>query len=101
MQRLHLTDSELTYESFEARGVEESANRYDKYGEMLYGPIPNAAVWIAEIETVFRFPRQLPTTNDLALLINAGFVNTGTGRNCGREFTGPRQQYGGVTCSND
>lgn len=101
MQRPNLTDYELTYNSFQARGVQESSNRYDARGEMLYGPIPNAAKTIAEIEIVFSFSRQLPTAGDLALLSHAGFISTGTGRNRGREFIGPRQRYGGVTCSND
>lgn len=88
-----MSGSELSYGSFEARGVTEQANRYDRRGEMLYGPIPNAAKVIAETEIVFIFPKQSPTAIDLHLLIQAGFHDTGTGRNRGREFTGPRKAY--------
>lgn len=85
--------NELTYQSFEAGGVEESANRYDSRGEILHGPIPNASQTITEIEVVFRFTKGFPTTADLNLLNRAGFTDTGATRNRGREFTGPRQRY--------
>lgn len=85
--------SELSYDSFEARGVEESANRYDYRGELLHGPIPNSRQVIAETEIVFRFPRGFPTATDLTLLEAAGFRDTGSVRNRGREFTGPRTAY--------
>ena len=79
--------TELSYDTFEAYGVQESANRYDIRGEMLHGPIPSAHHLIAETEIVFRFVRQLPTASDLARLSNANF------NGIGREFTGPRTPY--------
>jgi len=80
---------ELGYADFEAKGVEESANRYDSRGELLHGPIPNAKATIAEIETVIRFPKGSPTPNDLAKLRQAAFIETETGKT----FTGPRTKY--------
>lgn len=91
--------SELNYDSFEARGVEESANRYDHRGELLHGPIPNSRQVIAETEIVFRFTKGFPTVADTQRLKDAGFVDTGAVRNQGREFTGPRQSYRGVKAS--
>lgn len=85
--------SELSYDSFEARGVEESANRYDHNGELLYGPIPNSRQLIAETEIVFRFRKGFPTPADIKRLMSAGFSDTGAVRNRGREFTGPRLPY--------
>lgn len=83
--------TELSYADFEAKGVEEFANRYDARGEMLHGPIPNARATIAEIEVVFRFPRTSPTGNDLTKLKAAGFTEISTGRI--NQFVGPRTAY--------
>lgn len=85
--------SELSYDSFEARGVEESANRYDHRGGLLHGPVPNAREAIAETEIVIRFTKGFPTATDMQKLHDAGFVDTGAVRNQGREFTGPRKSY--------
>lgn len=85
--------TELSYDSFQAIGVEETANRYDARGEILHGPIPNASATIAATELVFNFPRQLPTAKDLELLTTSGFTDTGTGRNRSRQFTGPYKPY--------
>lgn len=84
-----MTTRDLSYDTFEACGVEERANRYDARGELLHGPIPNASATIAATEIIFSFPRQSPTARDLMALADSGFKPTGRS-----EFTGPRMPYG-------